>query len=212
MQNVHIINGHQPSAFAPGRLNASLVDRARAHLTRNGYQVRLTETAQGYDVDAEIANHQWADVVILQFPVNWMGVPWGFKKYMDEVYTAGMDGRLCAGDGRTPEAPKDNYGTSGALTGTRYMLSLTFNAPKEAFDDPAQPFFAGGSVDDLLWPMHLNAKFFGMTALPTFAAFDVIKNPEIAADFARFDAHLAALFPQAAATDARATEAHNVAA
>ena len=32
MQTIHIINGHQPSAFAPGRLNASLVDRARAHL------------------------------------------------------------------------------------------------------------------------------------------------------------------------------------
>lgn len=31
-----------------------------------------------------------------------------------------------------------------------------------------------------------------MERLPTFADHDVMKNPEIEADFARFDAHLAA--------------------
>ena len=101
------------------------------------------------------------------------------------------------GDGRTPEAPKENYGMGGALTGTKYMLSVTFNAPREAFDDASEPFFEGGSVDDLLRPMHLNARFFDMAPLPTFAAFDVMKNPEIEADFARFDAHLGAVFSEA---------------
>ena len=51
------------------------------------------------------------------------------------------------------------------------------------------------AVDDLFWPMHLNFKFFGMEPLPSFACFDVMKNPEIESDFARFDAHLSALFP-----------------
>ena len=53
-----------------------------------------------YDVDEQLAHHQWADISLLQSPVNWMGVPWSFKKYMDEVYTAGMAGALCDGDGR----------------------------------------------------------------------------------------------------------------
>ena len=58
--------------------------------------------------------HQWADIVIMQFPVNWMGVPWSFKKYMDEVYTAGMDGRLTTlAMAAQREAPKDNYGMGG---------------------------------------------------------------------------------------------------
>ena len=206
MQRIFIINGHQPYPFAEGKLNAALVDRARTRLAAKGHEVRVSEVAKGYDVEAELANHQWADVVIMQFPVNWMGVPWAFKKYMDEVYTAGMDGRLAAGDGRTADAPKDNYGMGGALTGTKYMLSLTFNAPREAFDDVSQPFFAGGSVDDLMRPMHLNAKFFAMSPLPTFAAFDVIKNPEIEDDFARFDAHLEAHFPHAG-TEADVAEA-----
>lgn len=68
-------------------------------------------------------------------------------------------------------------------------MSLTFNAPAGAFDDP-EGFFEGRSVDDLFWPMHLNFKFFGMQALPTFAAFDVMKNPDVETDFERFRAHL----------------------
>ncbi len=194
MSKILILNGTQPYPFAPGKLNATLASRALERLEAQGHEVRLTTVAEGYDVEAEVENHRWADVVILQFPVNWMGVPWSFKKYMDEVYTAGMDGRLCAGDGRNAEAPKANYGMGGTLEGTRYMISATFNAPREAFDDPSEAFFAGMSVDDLLRPVHLNAKFFGMTALPTFAAFDVMKNPEIDADLDRFDAHLDALF------------------
>ncbi|WP_170464378.1 NAD(P)H-dependent oxidoreductase [Ruegeria arenilitoris] len=196
MSKILIVNGTQPYEFAPGQLNASLTDHARDTLTAMGHEVRVTTVADGYDANTEVEAHLWADTVIMQFPVNWMGVPWVFKKYMDEVYTAGMDGRLCAGDGRTTDAPKANYGTGGTLNGKNYMLSVTFNAPKEAFDDASEPFFAGGSVDDLLRPMHLNAKFFALQPLPTFAAFDVMKNPEIEADFARFDAHLKATFAE----------------
>lgn len=194
MSNVFILNGAQPYGFAPGNLNASFVERATRSLSDMGHTVRMSASAADYDVDAEIENHRWADTVIMQFPVNWMGAPWSFKKYMDEIYTAGMDGRLCNGDGRTEEAPKKNYGMGGNLTSTTYMLSCTLNSPSEAFDDPTEPFFAGISLDDLLAPVHLNAKFFDMTPLPTFAAYDVMKNPEIDRDFERFDAHISTHF------------------
>lgn len=194
MRRIFIQNGAQPYPFAKGALNATLAQRAGDFLRSRGAEVRMTTIAEGYDVEAEIGHHQWADAIIMQFPVNSMGVPWSFKKYVDEVYTAGMDGRLAAGDGRTKEAPKKNYGLGGALVGVRYMLSVTLNAPQEAFDDPAEPFFQGMSLDDLLRPVHLNAKFFGMTPLRTFGMFDVMKNPNIEADFARFDAHLTAVF------------------
>ena len=192
MSKILILNGAQPYPFAKGELNASFAERAKDRLTAAGHEVRMTAVADGYDVEAEVESHQWADVVLMQFPINWMGAPWSFKKYMDEVYTAGMDGRLTAGDGRSSDAPKANYGMDGALTGARYMLSVTFNAPAEAFDNPSEPFFQGASVDDLLFPVHHNAKFFGLTPLPTFAAFDVMKSPNIEADLARFDAHLLA--------------------
>ncbi|MEL6609907.1 MAG: NAD(P)H-dependent oxidoreductase [Pseudomonadota bacterium] len=196
MSKTLILNGAQPYAFAPGGLNATFANRAKDLLEAQGHEVRLTTVAEGYDVEAEVENHRWAQTVIMQFPVNWMGVPWPFKKYMDEVYTAGMDGRLCAGDGRVAEAPKANYGMGGALNGSRYMISATFNAPREAFDNPDEPFFEGLSMDDLLRPVHMNAKFFGMVPLPSFGAFDVMKNPEFDVDLARFDAHMDTVFAE----------------
>ncbi len=81
------------------------------------------------------------------------------------------------------------------MLGKKYMLSVTFNAPVDAFNDPSQDFFEGRSVDDLFWPMHLCFRFFGMTALETFSCHDVLKAPDIEGDFARFDALLRSQFP-----------------
>ncbi|MEM9158001.1 MAG: NAD(P)H-dependent oxidoreductase [Verrucomicrobiota bacterium] len=194
MKNVFIINAHEQYPFSEGRLNASLVAKAKTCLERNNYAVRITTMQEDLDIDREIANHQWADLVMLQTPVNWMGVPWSFKKYMDLVYTQGMDGRLCAGDGRTRSDASKQYGQGGTLEGKRYMLSLTFNAPVEAFDDTDQYLFEGKSVDDLFLPTHMNFRFFGMTRMDTFACYDVMKNPNIEGDFSRFEEHLKAQF------------------
>jgi len=190
MKNIFLINAHQPYPFSEGQLNQSLMDHAESALKAKGYVVRTTHSAKEYEVETELEKHQWADCVILQSPVNWMGVPWSFKKYMDEVYTAGMSGQLCQGDGRTAEAPKKNYGAGGRLIGKKYMMSLTFNAPKESFNDENEFLFQGKSVDDLLFPMHMNFRFFGMEALESFACYDVMKNADVENDFTRFIAHL----------------------
>lgn len=190
MKNVFIINAHHKYPFAEGRLNGTLVDRARAQLQAKGHEVRVLETDNGWDVEGELESHAWADVILLQTPVNWMGVPWTFKKYMDEVYTAGMSGALCEGDGRHHDAPKKNYGAGGTLNGKKYMLSLTFNAPEEAFNDQSEYLFQGRGVDDLFFPMHMNFRFFGMQAMETFACYDVMKNADVEGDLQRFAMHL----------------------
>ncbi len=195
MKNVFIINAHEEYPFSKGELNRALVEMAQRHLTENGYEVQLTTMKDAYDVETEVERHQWADAILLQTPVNWMGVPWSFKRYMDSVYTAGMNGRLCDGDGRSRHDSAKQYGTGGMLAGTRYALSLTFNAPREAFDDPSQVFFGGKGIDDLFLPMHLNFKFFGMEPLASFACYDVMKNRDVENDFKRFKAHLSRLFP-----------------
>lgn len=190
MSNILIINAHHYYPFAEGRLNKSLVEKAEQKLRDKGHAIRITTVDQDWNIETELANHQWANVVLVQTPVNWMGVPWTFKKYMDDVYTAGMGGALCNGDGRSEDAPKKNYGAGGTLKGKKYMLSLTFNAPREAFDDSNEYLFQGKSVDDLFFPMHMNFRFFGMEPLKTFACYDVMKNADIENDFIRFDAHL----------------------
>ncbi len=190
MKKAFIINGHQYYPFSEGKLNAALVEKATGILEHKGYEVKITTMNDEYNTDEEIEKHLWADLVFLQTPVNWMGVTWSFKKYMDEVYTAGMFGKLCNGDGRSSKTPKENYGSGGCLSDTAYMMSLTFNAPMEAFNNDDEYLFAGKSVDDLLFPQHMNFKFFGMQPLPTFSCHDVRKNPEIEKDMKRFEAHL----------------------
>ncbi|ENC6706979.1 NAD(P)H-dependent oxidoreductase [Vibrio harveyi] len=190
MSNVLIINAHEPSPYSEGRLNASLVDKAQTLLQAKDHEVRVVTMQDEINVEEQLAHFEWADRVIIQSPINWMSVPWSFKKYMDDVFTAGMGGALCAFDGRSAEDPKKNYGTGGTQTNSKYMLSLTFNAPKESFDGENEYLFQGKSVDDLMLHMHANFRFFGMAALPTFACYDVMKNGDIENDFARFEAHI----------------------
>ncbi len=194
MKNIFLINAHQPYPFSEGRLNRALFELADNLLQEKGYETRTSVSAENYAVEEELEKHQWADCIILQSPVNWMGVPLSFKKYLDEIYSAGMDGRLCHGDGRSAEAPTENYGTGGTLTGTKYLLSFTLNAPEAAFDNDNEYLLQGKSIDELLLPMHINFRFFDMRPLPTFACFDVMKNPAIESDMQRYTDYLNSQF------------------
>jgi len=190
MANILIINAHHYYPFAEGKLNQSLEYLAVENLKSKGHSVQVVHTEKEYNVDSELEKHKWADVILLQTPMNWMTVPWSFKKYMDDVYTAGMGGTMSNGDGRHRKTPKEGYGTGGTLGGKKYMLSITMNAPKEAFDNPNEHLFEGKSVDDLWLPMHANFRFFNMKPLPTFVCYDVMKNAEPEKDFERFKIHL----------------------
>ncbi len=190
MKKVFIINAHTYYPFSEGKLNTTLTEKITDVLKNKGHEIKTTILDNGYDVAEELSKHLWANVVILQTPVNWMGVTWKFKKYMDEVYSSGMDGSLCNNDGRDIKSPKKNYGGGGCLVNTQYMLSLTLNAPEEAFNDENEYLFQGKTIDDLFFPQHMNFRFFGMKALPTFSTFDVIKNPEIKKELIRLEQHL----------------------
>jgi putative NADPH-quinone reductase len=104
-------------------------------LDRGGLDVKTTFIDEGYDVAEEVAKFLWADVIIYQMPGWWMGAPWTVKKYIDEVFTEGH-GSLYASDGRTRSDASQKYGSGGLIQGKQYMLSLTWNAPQQAFDDP----------------------------------------------------------------------------
>lgn len=185
-----IVNGHHSFPSSPGRLNAAFAERAGAILSAAGHEIRQVSVSEDWDIETEINHQLWADISLYQFPLNSMSVPWRLKQYLDEVFTFGMDGRLAKGDGRSRKDPSKQYGSGGKLQGKRYMLSVTANAPKQAFEDPSQTLFAGRSLNELLAPIHINFAFFGLSPLPSFSAHDVSKNPTIEEDFSRFDAHL----------------------
>ncbi|MEL7546882.1 MAG: NAD(P)H-dependent oxidoreductase [Pseudomonadota bacterium] len=193
MKNVLIINGHQPHPSSPGALNGALADLAHHTLEQEGATVRSVLSAEGWQADREIDNHLWADLIFLQFPLNSMSVPWSLKRYLDEVYTAGMNGRLARGDGRTRSDPSKQYGSGGRMQPRKYALSVTLNAPRSAFGNPDHILFEGRTIDDLLAPVHINFGFFGLAPLPTFAAYDVKKNSDLDRDFTEFRKHVQSL-------------------
>lgn len=188
-----MINAHQRyEGFAEGKLNQTLIDAAKDLLSSMGYEVKTTIVDNGYDIAEELEKYKWTDVVFVQTPVYWMSVPYIFKKYIDEVYTAGL-GLLCKDDGRTRSDPSKKYGSGGLMYGKKYMISTTWNAPLEAFEDPNQ-FFEGKGVDGIFMWLHKNYQFFGMEPLPTFSCHDVLKNAEVENDLKRFTQHLNSAF------------------
>lgn len=194
MTKILLLNGGKAFAHSGGRYNTTLHEAALAFFDRPGFEVKATFIDGDYDVAEELAKFVWADVVIYQMPGWWMGAPWTVKKYMDEVFTAGH-GVLYANDGRTRSDTSQKYGSGGLSQARRYMFSVTWNAPQAAFDSP-DDFFEGKGVDAVYMPMHKAHQFLGMQALPTFLCADVMKQPNIEGDVARYREHLARVLVQ----------------
>lgn len=195
MKNVLIINAHQYyEGIASGRLNKTLIDVIEDEMMQRGYQVRHSVIEQGYDVNDEVEKHAWADIIILQSPVYWFGTPWIYKKYVDEVFTTGLiQQKMLIDDGRTRTDLNKQYGTGGLMQGKRYMLSLTWNAPEEAFGNTDQYLFAGKTVNDVFLNNTANYKFCGADILPAFSCYNVVKQADVTGDIIRLKAHLNAI-------------------
>jgi len=192
MSNILIINGAKSFNFARGELNELYVNTANEVLSHLGHTVSVTRADSNFDPQNEITKILNSDILIYQMPGWWMGEPWTVKKWIDEVFTEGH-GTLYESDGRTRSDGSKKYGSGGLLQNKKYMLSLTWNAPLEAFNDPEQ-FFEGVGVDGLYLHLHKANQFLGMRSLPTFITNDVVKSPDVENEIRRFSDHLIATF------------------
>ncbi len=192
MLNILIINGAKKFAHSNGELNDTLTILAQQVLVELGHTVQISRADSNYDIQEEIQKYIWADVVIYQVPGWWMGAPWTVKKYIDDIFTEGH-GTLYANDGRSRSDTSKKYGSGGLIHDKKYMLSLTWNAPKEAFTQ-ADQFFEGVGVDGVYLPFHKANQFLGMTPLATFMCNDVIKEPNVEAELQRYKTHLNQIF------------------
>lgn len=173
---VLIINGHQRyEGKSEGRLNATLANEAKSFLEENSFEIRETATEKNYIVQNELEKLVWADFFIFQCPVYWFSLPWITKKYFDEVWSAGYTTVTCTGDGRTREDPSRRYGSGGMMQDKQYMLSLTYNCPKNEFDCP-EGFFDGMSLDEANISIHKIFQFCGVSPMQTYSIHDVHKS------------------------------------
>ena len=173
MKKVLIINGHQYyDVVAKGELTKHYIDKASDFFKANGFEVKHTDIEKGYKAEEECEKFQWADYVLFQFPVYWMGLPWIAKKYFDETFTQGVH---YSSDGRSRSDASKLYGSGGLMQGKKYMLSLTYNCPASAFDNK-NSLFDGLSLDEAHVATHKTFQFCGLEPLETYAVHDIFKG------------------------------------
>jgi NAD(P)H dehydrogenase (quinone) len=151
-----------------GSLNGRLRDVGIATLRDGGWRVEESDLyADGWDpilvddagcdVEAEQAKLCRADLVVLQFPLWWYGMPAILKGWVDRVLQSGF-----AFDVIDPTTGRSRKYGDGGLVGRRALAVVT------AGDRPGslEPRGISGSIEDVLWPLlHGTFWYTGMEAL-----------------------------------------------
>ena len=195
MKKIFVINGGQKFGHSGGKFNETVTNETVNFFNNQPeFEIKLTNIGEGYDADEEVNKFTWADVIIYHTPIWWFQLPHDFKKYIDEVFTAGHAKGIYKSDGRSSDNPAVNYGTGGMLHGRKYMLTTSWNAPKEAFTLPGE-FFMEKSVDEgPLFGFHRMNAFTGMQPLKSIHFHDIEKNANVQQDMKEYHNHLQEVF------------------
>ncbi|MDH1629631.1 NAD(P)H-dependent oxidoreductase [Pseudomonas mosselii] len=119
---------------------------------------------QAADIIAEQAKLQWADAVILQFPLWWFGLPAILKGWVERVYAYGF----AYGVGEHSDQHwGDRYG-EGRLAGKRAMLMVSMGGWASHYSERG----INGPLNDILFPIQHGILFYpGFEVLPPFAVY-----------------------------------------
>ncbi|MFF3765651.1 NAD(P)H-dependent oxidoreductase [Streptomyces sp. NPDC001922] len=130
------------------------------------------------DIRAEQEKLDWADTVVLQFPLWWYSAPAILKGWFDRVFVKGF-----AYGVPDPRRPGRNlrYG-EGGLAGKRALVVVTVGSPEASFG----PRGAHGQLDQVLFPLlHGTLWYTGMAVLPPVAVYGAERvSPEAYAEAA----------------------------
>lgn len=184
MKNILVINGHEPYPYAEGKLNQTLFENIVETLAPY-YTLETTVVNDGYIVEEEQEKFKNADTIIFQSPIYWFSLPPILKKYINRIYAHGMF---------YDKTKNSGYGSGGLFDDKHYMYSLTMNAPIEAFYAEKNSFFEGKTLDEVYLPLHKIQQYCGMKPLRTFAAYNVVKKPNIQRYIENLEIHLDAVF------------------
>lgn len=180
-----VINGHITfPQISEGKLNRTIFEEGKKTLQEKGYEILETTIEEGYEIPQEVEKWTTADFILFNFPINWFGMPAKTKAYIDTVLMSGY-GKIYAGDGRNNGG---NYGTGGLLN-SKAMIVNTWNAPEETFGNAGQ-LLEGFTMEDFVKPFTATLQFIGLKPQPTFAFYDVFKNPKIESDLKNYRDHL----------------------
>ncbi|WP_422858688.1 NAD(P)H-dependent oxidoreductase [Flagellimonas sp. S174] len=179
MKNVFIINGWHQFPTAKGTFNKSLFSISKSYfIDTDKYRVHTTEINLNYNIKAEVKKFVASDIIIYHTPIWWFSLPFNFKKYLDEVLTAGHANGIWTSDGRSHDNPEMNYGTGGLLQNKHYILTTSWNAPQGAFSLPNEFFNETGVDDGPMSGFHAMNRYLGMNMHSSLHFHDVEKNAD----------------------------------
>ncbi|SAL41433.1 dehydrogenase [Caballeronia sordidicola] len=119
---------------------------------------------QAKDLAEEQDKLQWADAVILQFPLWWFSMPAILKGWVERVYAYGF----AYGVGEHSDTHwGDRYG-EGTLAGKRAMLMVTTGGWESHYSARG----INGPIDDILFPIQHGILYYpGFDVLPPFVIY-----------------------------------------
>ena len=162
MKNVVIICGHP--ALENSVANKTILEKISAQCP----QVEIRKLCELYpdykfDIKAEQAALEKADVIIFQYPMNWYGVPGLLKLYIDKVMEHGWA-----------------YGSQGtALAGKIFIASITTGVPEAGFSAEG---FVGHTVEELTFPVAKFAEMAKMDCKKIFSIGGMMYVPGVTTD------------------------------
>ena len=109
------------------------------------------------EVKEHIKRLEWADLVMLQFPLWWHAQPAMLKGWFDRVF---VNGGLFTGKMRYDR---------GYFRGKHAICSVTTGAPEAAFGKAGR----GGNMDTMLWPVQYSLYYMGFSVLSPFLSYGV---------------------------------------
>lgn len=162
-----LINGYTPHPDSGGKLTQALVDISREKLAQH-HQLKYTAVTD-YQASKEAEKFRWADLILLYFPLYWYAVPWGLKRYLDDVFVLHVF------------YDSDENGQPVALMpGKRFAYVTTLAAVPETYA-PGNPLTEGLTVADLLKPLDVTFRYVGIEPTTRFhnCVFYDVYNPAV---------------------------------
>ena len=162
MENVVIICGHPDLKISVA--NKTVLEKISEQLP----QVEIRKLCELYpdyqfDIKAEQAALEKADVIVFQYPMNWYSVPGLLKLYIDKVMEHGWA-----------------YGSKGtALEGKTFLISLTTGVPEAGFTAEG---FVGRTVEELTFPVAKFAEMAKMDCKKIFYSCGMMCVPGVTTD------------------------------
>lgn len=158
MTNTLIVSGHP-------RLSHSTSNRLIIEHLINKPGITVFDILTNYpngdvDVVAEQKKLMAADLVILQFPFVWYGMPSHMKAWVEKVFSFGFA-----------------FGPGGdKLKNKKLLLSITLGGSSDAYSAEGQHQHP---VETFLLPLQLFAKYCGMQYLPPVYSYEMVLAPGV---------------------------------